>query len=164
MKFWFLIGCAPMLIGCPKNPEVQVEGGAKIRKMEALGMLMKNEINPAFSKLGFLLFHGATVEEDPKVIRAELQIAASKLQLGIRRLRDWQQLPTETSEGRDVFITFANSVDKSTEQLVTAISRNDDATAQAQLEKIADTCNNCHHFFRLDIEDSVVSRTAITHR
>ena len=59
-----------------------------------------------------------------------------------------------------MFFTFSANVDKQTQTLFEAIERRDGAAAEVQMKEIADTCNNCHHFFRLDIEDSVVPTSA----
>jgi len=127
-----------------------------IATMAELGVLMKNEINPAFSRLTFLMFHGGDVETDEAVLKAELERHASSLRRGMARLRAWGRVPAQTEEGRQVFFTYADSVDKSTERLVDSIRKGEQFSAATQLAQIADTCNNCHHFFRLDIEDSVV--------
>jgi len=124
--------------------------------MTALAQLMKNEINPSFSKVTFLVFHGDEIQEDPTTVRAEIQRAASTLRFSIQQLRDWPDLPTQTTEGRDVFYTFAASVDRQAQHLFDAVQHRDNATAATQVQDMADTCNNCHHFFRLKIEDSVV--------
>jgi hypothetical protein len=150
-----------VLLGCAKSiPSSESGGGAKIRKVEALGALMKNEINPAFSKVVFLLAHGDSMPEDPRAVRGELEVAGNNLQRAIGKLRLWHNPPTESDQGRDVFLTYAGSLDGMTSKLMQAIGANDRQAALGQLEKIADTCNNCHHFFRLEIEDSVVTRTA----
>jgi hypothetical protein len=119
---------------------------------------MKNDINPSFSKVAFLLTRGDTLVEDPKVVRSELLQNVATLRVSIGKLRAWQDLPAETAEGRDVFQTFSASVDDATQQLVRLIEGGDGTKATTVLERIADTCNNCHHFFRLKIEDSKVSR------
>lgn len=125
--------------------------------MAALAALMKNQINPAFSKLTFLVFHGEELQEDPNAVRAEMQRAATTLRGSISELRDWRELSMMQSlEGRDVFNTYAASVDRQAQKLVDAIAARDTDTAATQMQDIADTCNNCHHFFRLRIEDSVV--------
>ena len=124
--------------------------------MAELAALMKNEINPAFSKLTFLVTHGEELEEDSAAMMLELRQAASTLQSSISKLRTWKTPPTDSAQGREVFYTFATSVDASTGRLVDSIVAGDESAATAHLEQIADTCNNCHHFFRLDVEDSIV--------
>ncbi len=141
---------------CPKQP---VPDSAKTPDagMAALAALMKNQINPAFSKLTFLVFHGDELQEDPNAVRAEMARAAGTLRTSIGELRDWRELSMmQSMEGREVFNTYAGSVDRQAQKLVDAIAARDNDTAAAQMQDIADTCNNCHHFFRLRIEDSVV--------
>jgi hypothetical protein len=154
-----LIVLAPILaISCAKSATSSgIHDGATIRKLEALGLLMKNEINPAFSKMVFLLAHAD--EEDPRTVRNELEIASINLRTSIGKLRLWHNPPTESDQGRDVFLTYAASIDGMTGKLIDALGREDRKTALGQLEEIADTCNNCHHFFRLKLEDSVVMRS-----
>jgi len=128
--------------------------------MAALAVLMKNHINPAFSKLTFLVFHAQELQEDPNEVRAEMQRMATALRASIGKLRDWRELPTQSPQGREVFYTYAASVELQTTELSNAIERRDDETAATHMSDIADTCNNCHHFFRLEIEDSVVPASA----
>ncbi len=142
---------------CTKAPAPPTEKRSDAG-MAALAALMKNQINPAFSKLTFLVFHAEELQEDPNAVRAELQRFATMLRGSILELRDWKELPTQSREGRDVFYTYAASVDRQAQTLFDAIQRKDNDTAVAQMQDIADTCNNCHHFFRLEIEDSVVPR------
>lgn len=140
---------------CPKAP-VPASDRPPDAGMAALAALMKNQINPAFSKLTFLVFHGDELQEDANAVRAEMQRAASTLRGSIGELRDWRELNTQSVEGRDVFFTYAASVDRQAQKLVEAIEKRDNDSAMTQMQDIADTCNNCHHFFRLRIEDSVV--------
>jgi hypothetical protein len=124
--------------------------------MAELAALMKNHINPAFSKLTFLVFHGDELQEDPAATRAEMQRAAVLLRGSIGKLREWKQPPTQTTQGREVFYTYAASVEQSTVQLAGYLERGETDAAAKQMEQIATTCNNCHHFFRLKVEDSIV--------
>lgn len=146
---------AVFLAACTKAPmpstDPQPDAG-----MAALAALMKNQINPAFSKLMFLVFHGDELQEDPNAVRTEMQRSARNLRASIGELRDWKELSTQSAEGREVFFTLAANVDRQAQTLFDAIERRDQDTAAAQMQEIADTCNNCHHFFRLKIEDSVV--------
>jgi len=147
-----LLLVAPLLLAaCPKP-----KTGAGTHVDTELGLLMKNDINPAFSKLTFLVFHAEEMEEDPNAVRTELTTAATVLRTSIARLREWKQPPTQTVQARDVFFTYAMAVEQSTTRLADAITRNDNGAAVAEMHQIAKTCNSCHHFFRLDIEDSVM--------
>ena len=150
------LGITIVVAGCTKQNTPASSGTTDDAQITALTMLMKNEINPAFSKLTILVFHGDDMQEDPRKVRGELSNAAKVLQSAIGQLRTWTQPPTSTDQGRDVFYTYASSVDASAQRLLDAVRQNDNATAAKQMKQIADTCNNCHHFFRLTIDDSVV--------
>jgi cytochrome c556 len=117
---------------------------------------MKNEVNPTFSRLIVLAFHSDTLDMDAAAVKAALKREASVLQGAIARVREWDEPPTQSQEGREVFYTYANSVHRATERLVAAIDADDSAGTVAELQQIANTCNNCHHFFRLRLRDSVV--------
>ena len=158
MKYAFLIVLAAC--GQPKSTG-STTGGT--RSMAALAALMKNEINPAFSKLTFLIRHADTMQEDP-ASKDELQQAALVLRGAMTKLRGWATPPTESAQGREVFYTFATSVDGTTTKLFDSINLGDMRSARAQLQQIADTCNNCHHFFRLDLRDSVVGEPYVDRR
>ncbi|MEO8700531.1 MAG: cytochrome c [Kofleriaceae bacterium] len=146
------------LAACTKAPIPPTERPASDASMAALAALMKNQINPAFSKLTFLVFHQDELQEDPNAVRVELERTAMLLRSSIGELRTWQEPPTESREGRDVFYTYAASVETQAQQLFDAVQRRDNTMAATQMQDMADTCNNCHHFFRLKIEDSVVPR------
>lgn len=145
-----------LFVACPKAPVPSSADRPSDAAMAALAALMKNQVNPAFSKLTFLVFHGEEMQEDPNTVRLEMQRAATILRGSLGQLRDWREPPTQSTEGKDVFYTYAMSVDRQAETLLDAIQRRDGATTVTQMQDMADTCNNCHHFFRLDIEDSVV--------
>lgn len=145
-----------MLAACGGKAGEKTAGTGPAKKIAALGALMKNDINPPFSRLTFLVFHGDSMGEDGAQLAAEMRRYADALRASCARLKTWQEVPAGTQEAREVFYTFAESVDKMTDKLVAAVTSGDLAVAETQLERIADTCNNCHHFFRLDIEDSVV--------
>jgi hypothetical protein len=152
-----LLALVVVVFGACAKPPVPASERPPDAGMAALAALMKNQINPAFSKLTFLVFHGEELQEDPNAVRAEMQRAASTLRTSIGELRDWRELTMmQSTEGREVFNTYAGSVDRQAQKLVDAIAARDNDTAAAQMQDIADTCNNCHHFFRLRIEDSVV--------
>jgi cytochrome c556 len=150
---------ALLLAACTKAPIPATEQRPSDASMTALAALMKNQINPAFSKLMFLVFHGEELQEDPNAIRIEMQRFATVLRSGMGELAAWREPPTQTTEGREVFFTYSQNVDKQTQSLFDAIERRDGGAAEKQMQEIADTCNNCHHFFRLDIEDSVVPQS-----
>jgi hypothetical protein len=150
----WLLALVPVLAGCPKSGTPS--GKTEDARITALTLLMKNDINPAFSKLTFLVFHGDSMQEEPAMIKLEATNAAGVLNIAMEKLRVWQEPPTQTAQGKEVFYTYSNAVGEMTTKLSQAIARDDMATAAAQMQQIAKTCNSCHHFFRLKIEDSVV--------
>lgn len=141
------------LAGCPRPAAEPDKPGPKTPT--ALGRLMVEQVNPTFSKLTFLVFHGDTLD-DPVALEAELQRNAATLKAATARVRTWPDPPVTTPEAREVFYALSTSADQFAGRLVESLGRWDLATAQTQLEQIAKACNDCHHFFRLKLEDSVV--------
>ena len=153
VKLSFLVGVLSSLGACAPASPAADPGAAKVT---ALGLLMKNEVNATFSRLIVLAFHGDTLDIDEPTLKAELRRSAAVLQRAMARVLAWHEPPTRSPEGREVFYTYAHSVHRATKRLVAAIEDDDDDGTAAQLEQIATTCNNCHHFFRLRLRDSVV--------
>lgn len=149
------IACALLVLSC-SGPAGQRSTTPGIKKSATLGVLMREQVNPAFSELSFLVFHGDETSEQPETVHAEIARHARALATGTTRLREWSDPPTETVEAREVFQTYSASIDKTAQQLVEAVERKDSTTMASAMEQIAKTCNSCHHFFRLDLEDSVV--------
>ncbi len=144
-----------LLTACASTPPPATERPAQAGMTE-LAALMKNHINPSFSRLTFLVFHGDELQENATNLRTEMQQTVTVLRRAVGELRDWRELQTQSAQGRDVFNAFATNVDRQAQQLFDAIDRRDADGTEKQMQDIADTCNNCHHFFRLKIEDSVV--------
>lgn len=138
----------------PSETTPGTEPKSTILPQAELGALMKNDLNPPFSKLTFLVFHGKDAAEDPATVRAEMQRSIAALRASIARLRTWQNPPVTSEEGKDVFYTFASSLEASSMRFEKALGTNDTTTASSALSQIAKTCNNCHHFFRLNLKDS----------
>ncbi len=144
-----------LLVGCsaPAAPPRTVT--PTIGSSKELQALMKEQVNPTFSKLTFLAFHAEEME-DTVSARRQMAEQATRLSSAFARLRDFRTPPTQTPEGREVFFAYAQAVDGYAQKLVGAVATNAEADVQKHLESISKTCNDCHHFFRLDIEDSVV--------
>lgn len=140
-----------LLAGCPahKTTPPQKPDPVDPAALAELGLLMKNDINPAFSKLSFLVLHGDG-EDDPAKLKTDIQTSAQTLRKGIDRLMTWQKPPTSSKEGRDVFYSFAASIDATLARFETALARDDAKTAADALDQMAKHCENCHHFFRVD--------------
>lgn len=144
------------VVACAKQADVSEP---TVLKDAELNALMNERINPAFSKLSFLVFHADTMD-DPEAARRELVVAADNLSAGTSVLSGWRNPPVSSAQGREVFHTYSANVDRYAKALVTAVRADDDTGSARALEQIATTCNNCHHFFRLDIKDSVVGPQA----
>ena len=145
---------ALLAAGCSAGVQegAQEAPAAATLRSPALGMLMKNEINPPFSKLSFLLNH---LEEDamPEEAQffAELEEETAALREAIGRLRDWSDPPVASAEGREVFHSYALNLDRMSGWMAGALEAKDRGHAQDVLGRIAATCNSCHHFFRLEL-------------
>jgi hypothetical protein len=147
-----VVTAVSLLAGCPApEPKKPDPPPVDTKKMAELGLLMKNDINPAFSKLSFLVLHGDGEDTDRAKLKAEIQTSAATLRKGIGRLREWKHPPTVSQQGRDVFFAFATSIDNSLTHFEDAITRDDAKAVISSLETITKTCENCHHFFRVDV-------------
>jgi len=141
----FVIACSkPATVAAPARPS-----------SPALNKLMNEQVNPAFSRLSFLGFHADT-QDDPEAARAELATTSRRFAAATAQVAAWADPPVQSAQGREVFQSYAVTLDRDARRLVEAIASGDDATTTSLLEGIAATCNNCHHFFRLEIKDSVV--------
>ena len=95
-------------------------------------------------------------QEDQAAVTGELKRHVAVLRNAISRLVVWEQPPTESNEGKEVFFTYASSIDRIGKELQQAVDKGDMPAAARSLDQIAKACNSCHHFFRLRIKDSVV--------
>jgi len=107
-----------------------------------LSNFMKKSVNPPFSKLSFLLFHG---EESA---REELVGAAGDLAAGAADLHAWAQPPGDSPQARQVFYEYAAAMKLDANQLVEAVRGGSTQAAQQRFEKLREKCDSCHHFFR----------------
>jgi len=136
-------------LGCGGAPPPQAEQPKLLHSAE-LNEIMKIEVNEPFSALTFQVFHA-----EGELDFARISLPASSLRMGIARVRAIVNPPVQTNEAREVFFTYVDSLVRDSESLVSAIGSRDRAKTEAALNRISDTCNNCHHFFRLrDIEDT----------
>lgn len=135
------------------GPEV---AAPTIARSEELQRIMKGRVNPTFSNLSFLLLRGDEADLAPEELAAERQRNVEVLRGALAEVRALRTVPTRTEEGRAVFATYVDSVSRAADRLAAQVDGGDLVAATATLEEIAETCNACHHFFRLDIHDSVV--------
>jgi cytochrome c556 len=147
-----IAGCAAATTG-PSSQEGTSRTTASstndYRHSPELNRLMKNEINKPFSKLTFFVFHSDGEYDYSEIARTTAQFHA-----GVAKVRAYPDPPVESEQGREVFATFLESLERDCNTLGVAIASRDARQMQKQLGKLSRTCNNCHHFFRLDIADS----------
>jgi len=110
---------------------------------------MKDEVNQPYSALVFGVFHSEN-GVDYAAIATPLEVLRS----GIAKVRDIADPPVETSEARSVFFTYLESLARDTEKFHSAVARRDRSGIEAALVRLGKTCNSCHHFFRLEIQDT----------
>jgi cytochrome c556 len=136
--------------GCGSTP-VQPTTPPLTRPLHSteLGRIMKEEVNQPYSALAFTVFHS-----DNGIDYAALAAPAEALRAGIAKVRYIADPPAETSEARAVFFTFLDSLAVDAERFSVGFAQRDPQVMAAALGRISDTCNSCHHFFRLDIQDT----------
>jgi hypothetical protein len=116
---------------------------------------MKAEVNQPFSALQFLVFHAQEANPTHNDLDYDrIMTPAAMLREGISKVRAIVDPPTLTQEGRAVFFTYVDSMVRDTDALTDAIGRRDRGRTEKLVGKISQTCNDCHHFFRLKIEDT----------
>ena len=147
---WLSLGLA-----CSGAQGTEPQGTAATAKAKdylhskVLNEIMKNEVNKPFSKLAFFVFH-SNGEYD----FAEIARATASFHAGVRKIRAFPDPPVQSQQGREVFATFLETLDRDCTRLSQAIAQQDPEQMQSLLGRVSRTCNDCHHFFRLDIEDS----------
>ena len=119
------------------------------RHSPVLNAIMKNEVNKPFSKLTFFVFHS-----DGDFDFDEIAATTAAFHAGIAKARAFPNPPVQSQQGREVFATFLEHLDRDCNKLSNAIAQRDGRRMRVLLGKLSRTCNNCHHFFRLDIADS----------
>jgi len=115
----------------------------------ALGIFMKSRVNPAFSKLSFLLFHEDDHERDGDP--SALSASANELARAADGLVGWPDLPGESEQSKLVFHEYADSMKADTGKLVESLRSNQMDSARRLFESLHRKCDACHHFFRYDL-------------
>ena len=122
-------------------------------KTTELGIFMKTRMNPAFSKISFLLFHeeDSETEIDP----AALPASANDLSRAAEMLGKWPDLPGESEQSKLVFHEYADSLKVDAGKLIQVLRVNQLDNARKIFESLHRKCDACHHFFRYD-QNSVI--------
>jgi cytochrome c556 len=120
------------------------------KQQSELDKLMREKMNKVFSSLIFQVFHA-----EGEMDFASVNQQAGDLQQVVTSVRNLQLPPMVTSdEARQVFLTYNDSLQHQADKFAEAVGRRDRANMEALLTNIGQTCNQCHHFFRLDIKDA----------
>ena len=150
----FALGC-----GGAAATEPSAAAPPKLLHSPELNGIMKTEVNQPFSALMFLVFHAAEANPNaPDLDYAKILVPATTLRGGITKVRQIVDPPVSTREARAVFFTYVDSLVRDSEQLSDAVASRDRNRTEKLLTKISETCNSCHHFFRLkEIEETSIS-------
>lgn len=143
----------PALLGCGGGGASERRGEGPVRLLHSpeLNEIMKNEVNQPFSALMFLVFHSAESDPDGELDFAEIEAPVTTLRTGIAKVRAMVNPPVQTAEAREVFLTYVDSLVRDSESLGQALAGKDRPRMEKVLQKITQTCNDCHHFFRLKV-------------
>jgi len=144
-----VIACT-VATGCSGEPtQSTIPAPAKMLHSPELHQIMKDEVNQPYSALVFNVFHSGN-----EMDYAAIAIPVTVLRAGIAKVRDIADPPVTTNEARSVFFTYLESLARDAERFHNATVRRDRPSMEAALVRLGKTCNNCHHFFRLKIEDA----------
>jgi cytochrome c556 len=143
-----VIACA-VAASCSGEPaQSTIPAPAKSLHSPELHQIMKDEVNQPYSALVFNVFHS-----ENEIDYAAIAIPVSVLRTGIAKVRDIADPPVTTNEARSVFFTYLESLARDAERFHNAAVHRDRPSMETALMRLGKTCNNCHHFFRLKIED-----------
>lgn len=145
------IACV-IVTGCssvPAQPNTPTTTAKSLHSPE-LNRIMKHEVNQPYSALVFGVFHSENEIDD-----ATIATPLEALRSGIAKVREIVDPPVETNEARSVFFTYLDTLAHDTEKFRNAVTRHDQPSMEAALLKLGKTCNSCHHFFRLEIQDTL---------
>jgi len=134
--------------GGAKSSPAAASSGTSLHSAE-LNRIMKLEVNQPFSAMQFMVFHA-----EGEIDYAALATPAETLRGGITKVRAIVDPPVQSNEARSVFFTFVENLSHDADRLAQGVARHDRGQIEAALNRIGDTCNNCHHFFRLAIDDT----------
>jgi cytochrome c556 len=139
-----------LALGCGGAPQQAAAPPQNLLHSAELNAIMKAEVNLPFSALMFQVFHTADANPDSSDLDfVRISSPASTLREGIFKVRAFVDPPVLTAEARAVFFTYVDAMVRDSEQLSEAVARRDRGRTEKLLTKISETCNSCHHFFRL---------------
>jgi cytochrome c556 len=147
IKRWISLAAVGLAVAGCSAPAAAVRSdpGDEVRRSR-LGAFMRGQVNPAFSKLSFLLFHAEAGDEPGDA--AGLQGASDELARATRSLGEWSEPPVESEQAEQVFREYAGALRKESARLQAAIAANRRADAKRLFQVVQQRCDSCHHFFR----------------
>jgi hypothetical protein len=104
-----------------------------------LARFMRERVNVPFA---FAMMEAATMRPH------RMHTAAGLMRDAARHLVHWSNPPAVSDEGRQVFVAYAQSLERHIGRLERASTQRDTDAITDSLERIRQTCNGCHHLFR----------------
>ncbi len=144
------------LAGCGSRPASETPGPPSWGHSARLSAIMKNEVNQPFSALSFAVYfaHDGELARDAEPPYPDIAQPTAALRAGLTKVRFLPDLPASTPEAREVFVAYIDGLLHDSDALADAIADRDRPRTEALLTKISVTCNDCHHFFRLAVDDT----------
>lgn len=102
---------------------------------------MKTQLNPPFSNLSYMLFHGEG--SVAPALPSALELSNQAANLG-----DWGDPPGDSAQARQVFYEYTATMKVDASSLVEAVKANRRGDAIKSFEALQKKCDSCHHFFR----------------
>jgi cytochrome c556 len=119
------------------------------KKGGELDKVMRTRMNKAYSSLVFQILH-STTEYDYARITAD----GAELRQAVQRVLDLPPPPVaESEEARSVYLTYNQTLQRNADKFSEAIAQKNRPEMETLLTKIGKTCNDCHKFFRIEIEN-----------
>lgn len=147
--FRIIIAAVLATVGCSGSTPPTAAPAAK-KKDGELDKLMRNRMNKSYSQLVYFVFHG---EGEPDF--AKITAEGHELRSAVDSVRALQMpAMVTTEEARSVYRSYNDTLQRDSERFGEAIAAKDMARMRTVLDKIGKTCNDCHHFFRVKIEDA----------
>lgn len=111
---------------------------------------MRTRMNASYSSLVFLVFHSDGTLDYPKIGQEAIGLRDT-----VKHVRGLKTPPMVKSDsGLEVYMTYNDTLQRNADLFVEAVDGQDPPRMQVVLGKIGQTCNDCHHFFRVDVEDA----------
>lgn len=152
-------GALALLCSCSSAGSAPREARVQSRSSE-LGVFMKTYVNPPFSKISFLLFHGEA-DEAAGINSDVLPASANELAQAADRLSKWPELPSGSTQSTLVFHEYASALRNDALHLIEALKKPQRDAAARIFESLRKKCDSCHHFFRYDESANLEQRSDV---